>query len=221
MANAEFEPTPSEITPTHRYYSDLNYCSESYFDLTVAAEKLLVQSQVMTEDESTDWLYDDFIPTATAFERDPDLALEQFSLMPLRLLAPYVNESWSRSDLLDWYDESLGFIKLLNKDLHGKSCHPPREYMTSGLSCKQSPECPLLYSKAYLENEALSMDFDQPEYILDPINTSNVALLKVYLASKHGLTLKTEAEVISDRYMKGFEAASGIKTKSAQPEQES
>jgi hypothetical protein len=199
----EYEPVPSEMDPTRRFYNDLFHKSNSYIDLAISAESLLHKTAGYSAEESLDRLYGAGIPTAYDYEQNPTEAYDQFLVMPIKLIAPHLDDVMRLDTLNDWYAQTVKYIMKYTKGRHAQDCLDEPLAAQSN-ACNINEECPLIFAAKHLKNDVINPDFTEFEYIVDSERQYELAIMKMRIAQRFNLEYEYYGNVLIDQYQKKY-----------------
>lgn len=182
MAMQEFEPSPQEMSAVRRYYNDVRNKSTSYIDLQIAAEKLLEQENLGDGGQVYDRLYGVVFPSAEQYRLDSTAALDTFLTFPLEVIAPWIELTRKRDDVVSWYREAVIQIKASTEEGHTDACYQLAKNISVG--CERSDICPRRYLSFRLQEAVSNPKFNSPEYVFDPYRCRELALDKLEIAQE-------------------------------------
>lgn len=206
MSMKEFEPTPppSEgINPIMRYFSDLHFKGDSFIDMRIAIERMAEESDIPLAGEEMDALVGQMLPLYSDFEMNSDVLYDTFTVLPLVVLAPYIDANKNIRDVKKWYDSVLAHIRARARKVHDDGCYDSVSFSFNN-ACQHSTLCPLIYTAKHLEADLFETEFDSDKYNHDRLITFEVVQLKEKLAVERGFRSQTQANGMLTEYREAF-----------------
>lgn len=204
MSTNEFEPTPyKEISPVVRYFSDLHWKGDSFIDMRLSLERLIEVSGINMDGREIDSHVRRLLPNYDDTDSNPLEMKNAFTVLPLEVVAPYVDAMYNLRDLDKWYEQMLPYIKHLAEPQHDSECLSSTSFAFSN-SCDYSSICPVVYTAKYLEADLFEREFSSHIYENDPIMAFEVAQRKEVLAVAHGFRTPAQANRMLEAYQDAF-----------------
>lgn len=197
------EPAPyDDMSPVRRFYNDVLILSSNPVDVMVTFEQLLASENLIDDADTIEGLRALIVHM---FETTPRKRIlrEQYMLMPLRLMAPYLDTVNPIEELEAWYDDAVNHLVSFSKNHHGDAClDDANGYETD--SCVKSKECPVVIAARFLSDPVTDPNFDSIDYMVDPARSREIATMKLNVAAKRNLvgaeTAKTRKGTYDVRY---------------------
>lgn len=190
------------------YYGNLKHRDEYWSDLLFAAEEVLKQ-----HDESSTVTYDallagGFVPGKAAFSADHQIAMEQFTLLPLNIIAPQVDMFYDIESAQKWYEYVTSYVLRSTADSHSNKCLDT-SIKTFPSMCRQSLVCPVRTLQATLVGDIAQPDFESIGFLMDPQRQMDFADMKINVAIDNHLEYPQYAFALSAQCHREFDSKFG------------
>lgn len=195
----EREPTPyDDMSPVRRFYNDVLILPSNPVDIMVTFEQLLASENLIDDMDDIEGLRTLIVHMfeTTSHKR---VLKEQYMLMPLRLMAPYLDTINAIEDLEAWYDDAVSHLVSFTKNHHGDRClDDANGYETD--SCVKSKDCPVVVAARFLSEPMTDPDFNSIDYMIDPARSRDIATMKLNVAAKRNLVGQETAQTRKATY---------------------
>jgi hypothetical protein len=202
MRSPESEPAPQELTPVQRFYNTVKYKTGSYVDLLINVDDYLTTEGIMVDVVRPDTV-EAALPTEEMFNLNSRIAIEQFMLLPLKLVAPVIEVTGTTDKIGDWYSYVAKWIQRETKNIHQQSCLDTDH--AGSVRCGSSGECPLVVLKNQLNHGVRYPEFRSYDYMVDPEQARHVAVDKARLAARLGLVEVVYSEAQISAFKRRYE----------------
>lgn len=184
------------MTMNHERYSDIyaeliNYYdriqgAQDYWEATEALWELVEHAPIQLPLTYADLLESGAVPPHRVFERDPELAYDIQTVLPLAVIGPYLDRSpYDIRNTGEWYDAAVREVQRAAMSRHRPACLEQKS--VTNCHCDYSVFCPLRYLEMALGDQATLFDFDDPAYEQDPMRADLVMAVKLAVGRDTGV----------------------------------
>ena len=181
----EREPL-GERSAVSRYYNAISMPQLSLSAVMFAVEDFYEGTSVVDDDDSLEMIrrnVKDLISTTRTLE----LLRERLMVLPLLMVAPYVELSRSPEQVGAWYKDVVGHVLGNAKPIHDAACAQLMQPDKMPDECNSSRLCPVIKTANELVMPIYEPDFNDLPYRLDPRQAFLVAKAKLGVAKAFNL----------------------------------
>lgn len=189
----------TEMSPTRRYYNDINYVRENLTSAILAIDSLVQHTPFDSDVLFKKMLASEMMPMDWEMENDIVIAKEKLSLLPIHVHAKELeNSDFDLSSLKNWYQDLLSGISMITNDIHTNDCL--QSMQTAHDMCDYSTTCPRRYVQRYLLAPALHPDFTDDIYKTAPKRQFTIVKDKLDLAISNKIITAEACEGVRETY---------------------
>lgn len=173
-----------DMSPIRRYYCDVHSSYTKSVEIVMSFEDLL-RSQGMIDDSTPLEPLRKSLFSIAETSATPAHARERYILLPLEIVAPFIDQTMKLDDQKAWYKDTISHIKPWLAPDHTELCI--EQSQTDSLECINGDACPLIIAYKHLVDDICQFDPDDTAYILDPKKAYGFARMKMEVATMYGL----------------------------------
>ena len=202
------ENIKEQLNALTHYYGNLRHRDEYWVDLLFAAEELIKQHDNQSVITHQILEANGFIPGKAAFSGNHNAAMEQFTLLPLNVLAPQVDMLYDINSARKWYEYVTAYILRSTQTTHTRRCLDLTEKIFPTM-CRQSLECPVKALQASLVGDIVQPDFESVGFLIDPRRQIDLADMKLDVAIDNQLEYPQYAYALSTQCHRKYDSRFG------------
>jgi hypothetical protein len=221
MLNFEQEPEYEETGYIERYFDYLDGVTPNPSDVATGLEQICLDQDIEIDTAFSGYLLTAVLHIDSTCETDAE-KIEQYRLLPLRLLTPFIEYVQPLETVTGWYDDIAYAITDVFPGEHKISCAHVRD--DSGyLACDSSAECPVRVLSGVLIGNVEDADFTSLSYLIDPAKIFNINIYKFQLARRLHILPDTPTyfNIIANAYVVEYMARFGNQMTSRNRESQS
>lgn len=164
-----------------------------------------------SDTEATEELARHFLLHENASPAERKALLERLAVFPIIDMGPILESTHTPDEIRLMYTDGVVAMKELLKNYHDDTC------VTNDLfaepACENSSTCPLRTTAAYLLHGVYDREFDNLDYMVDPVRSRQLALAKAMVARDSSIGAHKYIEEMIAYYVKDHDEYLDNKTK--------
>jgi hypothetical protein len=212
MNFSEYEPEPSkEISPLRRYFSDVHYYHDRYFEMRTAIEKYVIASGAAADETAAGEMIDQWLPAYDEVEAGVGTDIHDILVtLPLVLVSQHVDAHMNLRDARAWYESMLVSIRTKMDSAHTTGCLDSAYFAFTPAQCSDHhAHCPVITTSKLLDQHIFDTEdeMNTGAYATDPLSVHEFLSMKQALAKEHGFVSPTVSDDRLEKYRQRFRSA--------------
>lgn len=202
------ENISQQLSALTHYYGNLKRRDEYWIDLIFAAEELIKQHDHRSVVTYETLEANGFIPSKEVFSSNHSMAMEQFTLLPLNVIAPQVDMLYDIDAARKWYEYVTAYTLRSVAGVHATKCLGMTD-KTFPTMCRQSLECPVKSLQATLVGDIVQPNFESVGFLINPKRQIDLADMKLDIAIDNKLEYPQYAYALSTQCHREYDSRFG------------